>query len=77
MDYFSKNLLCSTEDRKTYTSGMAWGWVINEKFLIFGWSTPLEAGPLWTIPLSPHHSCNNNDINEHFQSDYFVLSDEW
>jgi len=34
-------LLCSTEEEKSYRFGMTWGWVNNERILIFGWTVSL------------------------------------
>ncbi len=40
-------LLCSVEDRNASRFGMAWGWVNDNRILIFGWTIPLR--PLCSI----------------------------
>ncbi len=36
-------LLCSTEDKKSYRFGKAWGWVNGDRLFIFGWTVSLNA----------------------------------
>ncbi len=33
--------LCSKEERTSYGFWATWGWVINDRILIFGWTLPL------------------------------------
>ncbi len=33
--------LCFKDERRSYRFGKTWGWVINDRILIFGWTTPL------------------------------------
>ncbi len=41
--------LCYEDERRSYGFGMTWGWVINDRIFIFG----------WTIPLRPFHTKTN------------------
>ncbi len=34
--------LCSEDERRSYGFGMTWGWVINDRIFIFGWTIPLS-----------------------------------
>ncbi len=33
--------LCSEDEQRSYGFGMTWGWVINDRIFIFGWTIPL------------------------------------
>jgi len=33
--------LCSEDERRSYGCGTTWGWVINDRNFIFGWTYPL------------------------------------
>ncbi len=33
--------LCSEDERRSYGFGTTWGWIINDRILIFGWTNPL------------------------------------
>ncbi len=33
--------LCSEDERRSYRFGTTWGWVINDRIHIFGWTIPL------------------------------------
>ncbi len=33
--------LCSEDERRSYRFGTTWGWVINDRIFIFGWTIPL------------------------------------
>ncbi len=35
--------LCSEDERRSYGFGKTWGWVINDRIFIFGWTIPLTA----------------------------------
>ncbi len=39
---FIKNILnvCSEDEQRIYRFGMTWGWVINDRIFIFGWTIP-------------------------------------
>ncbi len=37
--------LCSKYKQRSYGFGMTWGWVINDRNFIFGWSIPLSSVP--------------------------------
>ncbi len=41
---FIKNFLhlCSEDERTSYWFGTTWGWVINNRIFIFGWTIPLK-----------------------------------
>ncbi len=42
-DFIKKCLnLCSEDERRSYGFGTTWGWVINDRIFIFGWTTPLS-----------------------------------
>ncbi len=32
--------LCSEDERRSYRFGTTWGWVINDRIIIFGWTIP-------------------------------------
>ncbi len=34
--------LCSEDERRSYGFGTTWGWVINDRFFILGWTNPLR-----------------------------------
>ncbi len=34
--------LCSEDERRSYGFGTTWGWVINDRIFIFGWTIPLR-----------------------------------
>ncbi len=34
--------LCSEDERRSYAFGTTWGWVINDRIFIFGWTNPLR-----------------------------------
>ncbi len=34
--------LCSEDERRCYGFGTTWGWVINDRIVIFGWTIPLR-----------------------------------
>jgi len=34
--------LCSEDERRSYGFGTTWGWVINDRNFIFGWTNPLR-----------------------------------
>ncbi len=34
--------LCSEDERRSYGFGVTWGWVINDRIFIFGWTNPLN-----------------------------------
>ncbi len=34
--------LCSEDERRSYGFGSTWGWVINDRIFIFGWTIPLS-----------------------------------
>ncbi len=34
--------LCSAEQRNSYKFGTTWGWVNDDRILIFGWTVPLS-----------------------------------
>ncbi len=34
--------LCSVDEQRSYGFGMTWGWVINDRIFIFGWTIPLR-----------------------------------
>ncbi len=34
--------LCSEDERMSYRFGTTWGWVINDRICIFGWTIPLN-----------------------------------
>ncbi len=36
--------LCSKNERRSYRFGTTWGWVINDRIFIFGWTIPLTPG---------------------------------
>ncbi len=60
--------LCSEDERRSYRFGTTWGWEINDRIFIFGWTNPLR--PIHTktnvfgmkiqcdkhLHLSEHHS---------------------
>ncbi len=60
--------LCSEDERRSYRFGTTWGWEINDRIFIFGWTNPLR--PIHTktnvfgmkiqcdthLNLSEHHS---------------------
>ncbi len=60
--------LCSKDERRSYGFGMTWGWVINDRIFIFGWTNTLS----WYLflqyaicslpwhPLRPVHTKNVN-----------------
>ncbi len=33
---------CSKDEQRSYGFGMEWGWVINDRIKIFGWTIPLK-----------------------------------
>ncbi len=35
--------LCSEDERRSYGFGMTWGWVINDRIFIFGWTIYLKS----------------------------------
>ncbi len=37
--------LCSEDERRSYGFGTTWGWVINDRIFIFGWTIPLRKLP--------------------------------
>ncbi len=37
--------LCSEDEWRFYEFGMTWGWVINDRIFIFGWTIPLMNMP--------------------------------
>ncbi len=41
--------LCSEDERRSYGSGTTWGWVINDRIFIFGWTIPLILGCLHVL----------------------------
>ncbi len=45
--------LCSEDERRSYGFGTTWGWVINERIFIFGWTIPLTQHTLKAI----HNYC--------------------
>ncbi len=42
--------LCSKDERRSYGFGSTWGWVINDRIFIFGWTIPLNSG--WRLTKS-------------------------
>ncbi len=34
--------LCSEDEWRSYRFGTTWGWAINDRFFIFGWTIPLS-----------------------------------
>ncbi len=44
--------LCSEDGQRSYGSGTTWGWVINDRIFIFGWTIPLILG-VYTSCLFP------------------------
>ncbi len=34
--------LCSEDEQRSYWFGTTWGWVINDRIFIFGWTNPLN-----------------------------------
>ncbi len=34
--------LCSEDEQRSYGFGMTWGWVINDRIFIFGWTIPVS-----------------------------------
>ncbi len=34
--------VCSEDERRSYRFGTTWGWVINDRIVIFGWTIPLS-----------------------------------
>ncbi len=54
--------LCSEDERRSYRFGSTWGWVINDRIFIFGWTNPLiTANSTQTVQkrlgLLPTHVC--------------------
>ncbi len=43
-DFIENTLICVNEldEWRYYGFGMTWGWVINDRILIFGWTIPLK-----------------------------------
>ncbi len=41
--------LCSEDERRSYGFGTTWGWVINDRILIIGWTIPLKSGLLLAV----------------------------
>ncbi len=43
--WFNKKYLnfCSEDERRSYGFGTTWGWVINDRILILGWTIPLSS----------------------------------
>ncbi len=39
--------LCSKDERRSYRFGTTWGWVINDRIFILGWTNPLRL-VLWS-----------------------------
>ncbi len=35
--------LCSENEQRSYRFGTTWGWVINDRIFIFGWTIPLNS----------------------------------
>ncbi len=35
--------LCSEDEQRSYGFGTTWGWVINDRIFIFGWTIPLTS----------------------------------
>ncbi len=35
--------LCSEYEQRSYRFGMTWGWVIDDRIFIFGWTNPLSS----------------------------------
>ncbi len=63
---------CSKDERISYGFGMTWGWVINDRIFIFGWTNPLS----WYLFLQ-YAICNYKDtyISIHISGQYclFIL----
>ncbi len=36
--------LCSVDEQRFYGFGMTWGWIINDRIFILGWTIPLRLG---------------------------------
>ncbi len=53
--------LCSEDERRSYRFGTTWGWVINDRIVIFG---ELTLYP-WAKPLWKHCIISWRRINEH------------
>ncbi len=43
--------LCSEDEQRSYGFGTTWGWVINDRIFILGWTNPLM---IWTTRFSLH-----------------------
>ncbi len=55
-DLIKNILMCSEDEWRSYWFGTAWGWVINDRILIFGWTIPLSI--LWTeVSISTQTVC--------------------
>ncbi len=46
--------MCSKDELSSYRFGTIWGWVINDRIFIFGWTIPLKPDSLSTIFLITH-----------------------
>ncbi len=45
--------LCSEDERRSYRFGTTWGWVINDRIFIFGWTINPHVCSLYAKPQTP------------------------
>ncbi len=54
--------LCSEDERRSYEFGTTWGWVINDRIFILGWTNPLKSifsnYRCWTTNPYIHYTVN-------------------
>ncbi len=52
----SSKILCSEDEQRSYGFKTTWGWVINDRIFIFGWTIPLMSFFLVSIWMSVVYS---------------------
>ncbi len=70
--------LCSEDERRSYMLGTTWGWVINDRIFIFGWTIPLTEN--WKYKNKKVGIQNNNIITRGRPIHRFcrlIVTDSW
>ncbi len=75
--------LCSEDEWRSYGFGTTWGWVINDRIFILGWTIPLSSSffffffllnlNYWKLFFTFAVLVNNNTADYHFWKCFFII----